>query len=272
MVEGKFQEQSITGKEKTILLQITRGVDYLHSKGIIHRDLNPTNIVCNFNGSVEVKLAHFGICSTLIRSINKIPLGLPGWIAPESFQLKDSPITSKCDIFSLGLIFFYVLTVNGKHPFGALPLDQALEIQKLDDTSRTIYFGDSTGCLKRPYRDDSEAIIKLIRSMCKKSPEKRLTANEVLNNIFFEKLLEVEQPTVGRSPPTTPQKRKMQTVDPSNQVRKSSRLSSKSPNKTTSPQTPEHHESSVVRNVKGGMFQPVRKPETVARQRIRMLQ
>nr|XP_039248606.1 uncharacterized protein LOC120326393 isoform X1 [Styela clava]XP_039248607.1 uncharacterized protein LOC120326393 isoform X1 [Styela clava] len=105
---------------KQIFLHITNGLKYLHEKGIMHRNLNPSTIwlsgdrdfmqISEFGFSKRISL---GTKSTTDKSC---VFENTGWDAPEmGDKAKES---SKLDIFSLGNIFYYTLT-RGKHPFGS---------------------------------------------------------------------------------------------------------------------------------------------------------
>ena len=66
-----------------ILRQVLSGLDFLHSKGIIHRDLKSDNILYNHKG--EIKLADFGFATQMTK--NKVgsneQVGTAHWMAPE---------------------------------------------------------------------------------------------------------------------------------------------------------------------------------------------
>ncbi len=216
LVKGKYQ-WSIIGDEKEVLLQITEGLAYLHEKGIIHRDLQPTTIVID-DKTKKMKLAYFGICNTLIEDQHKpsdssfkndlqtrAPLGTLGWIPPELFD-SDS-YDFKVDIFTLGCILSYVLTVEAKHPFGKYPLEQSVRIQKKD---ATMYLEPND--FKGQYRNDAVIMIKLIQSMCKMEPNDRPETKEILANEFFTKTNELRAQTdeLIDSQPSTTRKRPSQ--------------------------------------------------------------
>jgi len=85
------------------------GFSQLIDKGIIHRDLKPANILVNSKG--EFKLADFGFAkyvdhfdSKLLHSI----VGTPLYMAPQI--LKKSKYTTKCDIWSIGFIYYELVT------------------------------------------------------------------------------------------------------------------------------------------------------------------
>ncbi|KAK3321930.1 hypothetical protein B0H66DRAFT_183516 [Apodospora peruviana] len=138
-----------------VLYQITCGLSHLHDLRIVHRDLKPQNILVNMgkNGRPRLLVSDFGLCKKLeggqssFGATTAHAAGTSGWRAPELLLDDDAPgssmtltdpgsslpsgsgtgsglpggpgsrrVTRAIDIFSLGLVFFYVLT-KGDHPF-----------------------------------------------------------------------------------------------------------------------------------------------------------
>src|SRR6266404_2517396 len=100
-----------------LMAKVARGIAYAHDKGILHRDLQPGNIL--LDGNSEPMVSDFGLAkwldqdSALTRTLET--LGTPGYIAPEQAECPAAKLTSAADIYSLGAILFYLLT--GRPPF-----------------------------------------------------------------------------------------------------------------------------------------------------------
>src|SRR5438034_374520 len=100
-----------------LMAKVARAIAYAHGKGVLHRDLQPGNILLDENG--EPMVSDFGLAKWLDQTSNLTrtleTLGTPGYIAPEQTECPADKLTCTTDIYSLGAILFYLLT--GRPPF-----------------------------------------------------------------------------------------------------------------------------------------------------------
>jgi serine/threonine-protein kinase/endoribonuclease IRE1 len=197
-----------------VLYQITSGLAHLHKLRIVHRDLKPQNILVSLDkdGKPRLLVSDFGLCKKLegeqssFRATTAHAAGTTGWRAPELLlddDAKDGHIhetmadastegnsgvivpgadaaptrraTRAIDIFSLGLVFFYVLT-KGCHPFDC----GTRYMREINIRSGTFKLDplEVLGDYQHEARD-------LISSMLSADPKRRPSAREVMAHPFF---------------------------------------------------------------------------------------
>ncbi len=106
-----------------LIAQVARAVQYAHSRGIIHRDIKPQNIMLNRFG--KPYLMDFGLAKTAeiqssVTAVGTV-MGTPGFMAPEQAIGRTSRTDRRTDVYALGATLYYLLT--GRPPFqGANPL------------------------------------------------------------------------------------------------------------------------------------------------------
>ena len=97
-----------------IVMQVARGLAYAHEKGVVHRDVKPSNIMVVHEG--HAKITDFGIArmaSAGVRTQTGMVLGSPKYMSPE--QVMGKLTDQRSDIFSLGVMLYEMLT--GQAPF-----------------------------------------------------------------------------------------------------------------------------------------------------------
>lgn len=186
---------------KTIMYQIIKATDFLHSHKILHRDLKPQNVLVT-EGTLIAKLADFGLSrvySIPIRPYTKEVLTL--WYRSPEMMLGMSNYSTGLDIWSLGCMFgeFFM-----KRPMfmGDCEIDQLYKIMKVFGTfnenilpgyksfpyfNKEFPFWKGTGLIK--YISDNAIIpmeqiaFDLLEKMLKIDPVKRISCKDALNHV-----------------------------------------------------------------------------------------
>ncbi|KAH7417576.1 hypothetical protein BKA64DRAFT_303616 [Cadophora sp. MPI-SDFR-AT-0126] len=197
-----------------VLYQITNGLQHLHKLRIVHRDLKPQNILVAMgkDGKPRLLVSDFGLCKKLegeqssFRATTAHAAGTSGWRAPELLLDDDAEdgrghqamidastdgnsgyiilnpdllpnrrATRAIDIFSLGLVFFYVLT-KGSHPFDCG--DKFMREVNIRKGQYNLAPLEVLGDYAYEAKD-------LIGSMLKADPKQRPQARQVMAHPFF---------------------------------------------------------------------------------------
>jgi TonB family protein len=105
----RFKPERVIG----LVSQVAAALDYAHSRGVVHRDIKPTNLIVN--SADEVKVSDFGIAKLADVEITHSGalLGTPSYMSPE--QAMGERLDGRSDIFSLGVVAFQML--SGQQPF-----------------------------------------------------------------------------------------------------------------------------------------------------------
>jgi len=151
-----------------MLKQACDGLEYIHSEGVIHRDIKPGNLLLFEEG--QVKLADFGIARSreaITLTITGLAMGTPDYMSPEQ-SLGTHDLTPASDIYSLGVVMYELLA--GKLPF------------KRSTPMATMYahLHDQAPSLNSLRPDVPEGLRNIVMKCLEKNPEKRFkSANEM---------------------------------------------------------------------------------------------
>ncbi len=129
-VEGQNLQQIVkedrrldAAKAVYIVLQVGKALEYAHSRGVVHRDVKPSNILISTQG--QVFLTDFGLAiapgSATLTGAGTIA-GTVGYMSPE--QAMGKPLDARSDIFSLGVVLYELWT--GRPPFSGVTLVDVL--------------------------------------------------------------------------------------------------------------------------------------------------
>jgi len=131
-----------TATRLRLFVQVCQAIQHAHQKGIIHRDVKPSNIlVADQDGVPAPKIIDFGIATattdqlltdkTLFTPFEQC-IGTPAYMSPEQAKLSGLDVDTRSDIYSLGVLLYELLT--GKTPFD----EKELLAAGLDEMRRTI--------------------------------------------------------------------------------------------------------------------------------------
>jgi serine/threonine protein kinase len=177
----------------SIICQVAEGLEYAHSKGIVHRDVKPGNVLVSPAG--EAKLSDLGLAGPLEGQGEADPrygkiVGTADYLSPDHVLDPWSP-TPAWDVYSLGCTLYY--TVTGKVPFpGGTTADKAkahCELRPLDPRRLN------------PSLDPD--FVEIMADMMAKDPTRRIgSAREVITRLtsFLQKVREADENLTLKNP------------------------------------------------------------------------
>jgi len=108
-----------------LIAEVADALAYAHTKGFIHRDVKPANVLLDRDGTAL--LTDFGIAKMVEQTMaltGSVAMGTPYYMSPE--QVSDKPVDARTDVYALGVMLYELLT--GRRPFeGETPLAVALK-------------------------------------------------------------------------------------------------------------------------------------------------
>jgi serine/threonine protein kinase len=156
-LKAKLNEARPSAMESAELVAaVAEALHFAHRKGLVHRDIKPGNILLDTTGKPYV--ADFGL-ALKEEDFGKGTsfAGTPAYMSPEQARREGHRVDGRSDIFSLGVVFYELLT--GRRPFKADALDELLE--------------QITSVEARPPRQVDDAIPRELDRICLKALSKR---------------------------------------------------------------------------------------------------
>jgi serine/threonine protein kinase len=162
-------------RARHLAIQVAEAIQYLHSYGIVHRDIKLENVMMSDSTDKSVpKLVDFGLAKIIGPSEKTTePFGTLGYVAPE--VLKKEPYTFSCDLWSLGCIAYALLS-------GSLPFDHESQKETIRMTLHDPLVFDL------PVWDSvSHSAKEFIEGLLAKNPNDRMTLKEALKHPWLLK-------------------------------------------------------------------------------------
>ncbi|KAF6024165.1 MOK [Bugula neritina] len=203
MIKGK-RHYLPEKKVKNYMYQLLKSIDYMHRNGIFHRDVKPENILVKDD---LLKLADFGSCRSVYSKHPYTEYISTRWYRAPECLLTDGYYGYKMDIWSVGCVFFEVLSFHPLFP-GSNEVDQISKIHdimgtpsqtmldKLKHKTRGIDFNfppkQGRG-IEKMLPHVGKQPVELIYKMCEYDPDERITAKQALRHPYFKDLRDAEK-------------------------------------------------------------------------------
>ncbi|XP_046545081.1 MAPK/MAK/MRK overlapping kinase-like isoform X1 [Haliotis rubra] len=196
-------------KVKHYMYQLIKSIDHMHRNGIFHRDVKPENILIKED---LLKLADFGSCRSVYSKQPYTEYISTRWYRAPECLLTDGYYTFKMDMWSVGCVFFEILSLHPLFP-GSNEVDQIAKIHDIMGTpesgvlkkmknrsrgarSRGISFNfpqkQGTG-IQRFLPHVSQEAIELINKMCTYDPDDRVSARCAIKHAYFKELRDADR-------------------------------------------------------------------------------
>ncbi len=192
--------------ETEVLLQLAKGLEYIHQMKYVHRDIKPQNVLIRTDSTTQrvvMKWADFGFSKQVNeRGTYTMKSGVKGtddYFAPEILKLLDEDQiandneakkrgTVKSDVFAEGLVFGYFIS-GGVHPFGTLShqiqnnlrtneptnlLSKSIIRKPINNNTHNFFFFDFRSPEKKEFRN-------IIIKMLNKKPDNRISSSDAVN-------------------------------------------------------------------------------------------
>jgi serine/threonine protein kinase len=166
------------GQRLKLFIYVCHAIQHAHHKGVIHRDVKPSNVLVTLHDGVPVvKVIDFGVAKATVQKLTEKTLftaygqmiGTPAYMSPEQAEMSGLDIDTRSDIYSLGVLLYELLT--GTTPLEAKRLRQAgyAEMQRLireeeapRPSTRLSSLGDSATMLAGNRGTDPKQLSRLL--------------------------------------------------------------------------------------------------------------
>jgi eukaryotic-like serine/threonine-protein kinase len=134
------ENQLGTTERLELFIQVCSAVQHAHQKGVIHRDIKPTNVLVTLNDGVpHPMLIDFGVAKAINQRLTEKTLftnfgqmiGTPAYMSPEQAEMSKLDVDTRSDIYSLGVLLYELLTGTTPFPEERLRRSGYVEMQRI---------------------------------------------------------------------------------------------------------------------------------------------
>ena len=175
-----------------LMVEICDAIQHAHENGVVHRDLKPANLLVDDSGAVKVldfgvaRVIHSDTAENTRQTATGQVVGTIAYMSPE--QATGNPIDPRCDVYSLGVVAYELMTGEMPYDTSEASLQESLRIISEDEPAKL-------GTSSFRYRGDIETIVS---KALEKDPERRYRSAGAMGADFSRYLR--EEPIVARAP------------------------------------------------------------------------
>ncbi len=189
-LEGETLDRLMAGGRPVALrdaviygIQLAEALDYSHQRGIVHRDVKPSNIIILGERDgiriTDFGIAHMDTAGSAQRTVLGTVLGTPQYMSPE--QIEGQPVDGRSDLFSLGVILYQLIT--GEKPFASKTLTSLLlKIVKEDPPPL------GSKAVEAP-----QSLQKIVARLLAKKPEQRFQSGREVAQLLRGVVQEIDE-------------------------------------------------------------------------------